>query len=239
VARRPNLLIVRAGDTSLHERWLAGAAHRNFDLMVSYYGSTPNRFNERVEFYHAMKGPRWPAHHALCTHHFAMLGQYERVGFACDDLDASADTWNRLFDFCDWYDLDLAQPSVEGYTSWDLTRPQPGCLLRYTSFVEAMAPVFSRRALAKARATFGESTSGWGLSFLWSRLLLYPEYRSAVVDAVSIVHTTPIRQGTLRPTLDALGIDPLKEREEVLARHGIKSFWLGEYARLRVAHGEE
>ena len=230
---------MRAGDTSLHERWLAGAAHRNFDLMVSYYGSTPNRFNERIEFYHAMKGPRWPAHHALCTHYFAMLGQYERVGFACDDLDASADTWNRLFDFCDWYGLDLAQPSVEGYTSWDFTRPQPGCLLRYTSFVEAMAPVFSRRALEKTRATFGESTSGWGLSFLWSQLLPYPEYRSAVVDAVSIVHTTPIRQGTLRPTLDALGIDPLKEREEVLARHGIKSFWLGEYARLRVAHGEE
>jgi hypothetical protein len=239
MARRANLLIVRAGDTSLHERWLAGAARRNFDLLVSYYGSTPNRFNERVEFYHAMKGPRWPAHHALCTHYLAMLGGYERVGFACDDLDASADTWNRLFDYCAWYELDLAQPSVLGHTSWDITKPQPGCLLRYTSFVEAMAPVFSRRALEAARATFGESISGWGLSFLWGRLLPYPEYKTAIVDAVSVVHPSPIRHGTLRPTLDALGINPEKERDEVIARHGIKAFWLGEYARLRVSHGDE
>jgi hypothetical protein len=239
MARRPNLLIVRAGDTSLHERWLAGAARRNFDLLVSYYGSTPNRFNERIEFYHAMKGPRWPAHDALCTHQLAMLEGYDRVGFACDDLDANADTWNRMFDTFAWYELDLAQPSVQGHTSWDITRTHSGCLLRYTSFVEPMAPVFSRRALAKVRGTFGESISGWGLSFLWARLLPYPEYKTAVVDTVHVVHTSPIRQGTLRPTLDALGIDPEKERQEVMARHGIESAWIGEYARLRVSHGEE
>jgi hypothetical protein len=87
--------------------------------------------------------------------------------------------------------------------------------------------------------TFGESISGWGLSYLWGRLLPYPEYKTAVVDAVSVVHTSPIRQGTLRPTLDALGIDPEKERDEVTARHGIKAFWLGEYARLRISHGDE
>ena len=70
-------------------------------------------------------------------------------------------------------------------------------------------------------------------------MLPYPEYKTAVVDAVHVVHTTPIRQGTLRPTLDALGIDPEKERLEVMARHGIESAWIGEHARLRVSHGEE
>src|SRR2546423_553078 len=41
---RRNLVIVRAGDTSLHENWLAGPVDRNWDLIVSYYGDDPERF---------------------------------------------------------------------------------------------------------------------------------------------------------------------------------------------------
>ncbi|HUL94574.1 MAG TPA: hypothetical protein VLT89_01125 [Usitatibacter sp.] len=236
---RPNLLVVRAGDASLHERWLAGARQRSFDLMVSYYGDVPGRFNHGIEYYHAMKGPRWPAHDALWKHQRALFESYGHVGFACDDVDANADSWNRVFQGCAWYELDLAQPAVDGHVNWEITRRVPGSMLRYTSFVEAMCPVFSRRALQRVAPTFGESISGWGLSFVWSKLLPWPDYRSAIIDAVTVTHTTPMRQGTLRPTLDALGIDPEKERSEVLARHGIESFWMGEHARLRIAKNDE
>ena len=236
---RDNLLIVRAGDTSLHPRWHEAYPRRNFDLMVSYYGATPNKFNERCEYYHAMPGPRWPAHHAICSHHMELLRRYRRVGFACDDLDATSETWNSLFHYCDWYELDLAQPAVVGEVIREITEPQEGCLLRYVSYVELIAPVFSARALEKLSPTFSESVSGWGLPYVWSGMLPYPQYKMAVIDCVRVVHTSPVRQGTLRPTLDALGINPEKEIEEVMARHGIKRFWMGEHARLLISHETE
>jgi hypothetical protein len=234
---RDYLLIVRAGDASLHPRWMAG--DRNFDLMVSYYGRTPNQFNRGCEYYHAMPGPRWPAHDAIAKHHMDLLRRYRRVGFACDDLDATSRTWSSLFSYCDWYEIDLGQPAVEGHVVREITSPQPDSLLRYVSYVEVMAPVLSPRALEKLAPTFSESVSGWGLPFVWSQLLPYPEYKLAIVDAVRIVHTTPVREGTLRPTLDALGIDPEAEMKAVQARYGIERFWMGEHARLSISHDEE
>lgn len=236
---RPNLLIVCAGDSSLHPRWLAGGKPRNFDLLVSYYGATPERFRADGDIYHAMPGPRWPAHHAIYAGNRELLGRYQHVAFACDDLDATTDTWNRLFNACEWYELDLAQPAIEGYISREITRPQPGCLLRYTSYVEIMCAVLSRRALARLGGTFAESVSGWGLPYLWSKLLPYPEFKLAIVDSIRVHHTTPVRQGSLRPTLDALGIDPLAEMRQVMARHGIVDPWIGEHARLPIVHGTD
>ena len=113
-----------------------------------------------VEYYHAMKGPRWPVHHMLFTQQAKVLQNYSHIALVCDDLDANVATWNTMFHFCDWYGLDLAQPAVLGHVSWDITRPQPGVLLRYTNFVESMAPVFSRRVLDRVVPTFSESISG-------------------------------------------------------------------------------
>lgn len=236
---RNHLLIVRAGDDSLHPRWLGHGEPRTFDLMVSYYGDTPGRFNEGIEYYHAMKGPRWPAHHAICSHHMPLLRKYRRVGFACDDLDATPVIWNAVFNTCDWYELDLAQPAIDGHVGREITRAQPDCLLRYTSYVEVMCPVLSARALEKVHGTFGESVSGWGLDFVWSSMLPYPEYKLAIIDNLHVVHTTPIRKGSLRPTLDALGIDPQAELKQVTARRGIADFWIGEHARLPIAHAAD
>ena len=41
---RRNLVVVRAGDSSLHPGWLAGPGERNFDLVVSYFGDDPAKF---------------------------------------------------------------------------------------------------------------------------------------------------------------------------------------------------
>jgi hypothetical protein len=229
---RPNLLIVRAGDASLHPRWLGNAAPRSFDLLVSYYGATPGRFRDDGDIYHAMTGPRWPGHDAIFSENREFLARYRRIALACDDLDATVDTWNRLFHLSEWYGLDLAQPAVLGHASYEITRPHPGCLLRYTNYVESMCPTFSQRALGAVRHTFAESVSGWGLGSLWSSLLPWPEYRTAIIDQVCVTHTLPVRQGSLRPTLDALGIDPAAEMREIARRHALADFRQREYARL-------
>ena len=58
MARRKNLVIVRAGDSSLHEEWLQGEGERNWDLIVNYFGDDPQRYRkddvQRID----SKGPK-------------------------------------------------------------------------------------------------------------------------------------------------------------------------------------
>jgi hypothetical protein len=222
-AERPNLLIVRAGEGSLHPQWIMGNGDRNFDLLVSYYGEVEGRYREDADYYHVMRGPRWPAHDAICRTHEPLLASYEFVGFACDDLIGGPQAWSALFDICARYRLDLAQPAIEGPVSHEITRPVEDSILRYTNFVEIMAPVFSRRALAVAKSSFAESVSGWGLDVLWAHLLPPDYWRLAIVDAVRVAHSRPLRQGTLYPTLRALGVDPIGEINGIMSKFGLRS----------------
>ena len=62
VGKRNVLVIVCAGDTSLHdeERWYA--ADRTYDLCVVYFGNDPvvaQRFERDSDYYHAQRGPKW------------------------------------------------------------------------------------------------------------------------------------------------------------------------------------
>ena len=62
VGKRNVLVIVCAGDTSLHdeERWYA--ADRTYDLCVVYFGNdsvVAQRFERDSDYYHAQRGPKW------------------------------------------------------------------------------------------------------------------------------------------------------------------------------------
>jgi hypothetical protein len=236
---RRNLIVVRAGDASLHRRWMNDSRARKFDLLVSYYGSLPGRYQNRADHYHEMQGPRWPAHDWLWRNQREIFDRYDRVAFVCDDIDAVTASWNLMFDLCERFDLDLAQPAIGGYASHAITQPVDGSLLRYTNFVEIMCPVFSRRALALCGDTFGQLVSGWGLEFLWAALLPYPQFRIAIVDQVCVDHTRPTRKGPLRPVLDALGVDPEVELNETLARLGVSDLHKIEIARLSLQNADE
>jgi len=236
---RRNLIVVRAGDNSLHRRWMNDSRARKFDLLISYYGTLRGRYQTRADHYHEMQGPRWPVHDWLWRNRREIFDRYERVAFVCDDVDAVTASWNLMFELCEWFDLDLAQPAIGGYATHPITQPVEGSLLRYTNFVEVMCPVFSRRALALCGDTFDQSVSGWGLSFLWAALLPYPRFRIAIVDQVCVVHTGPPREGSLRPVLDALGVDPMVELKEIVARLGLSGPKGFEIARLSLQHARE
>jgi hypothetical protein len=186
---RKNLILVRAGDDSLHAQWLLGREPREFDLCISYYGSVPDRYRAEADHYHVQYGPRWPAHHAICQQHWEWLCRYERIAFVCDDLTAPVENWNQLFRVCADHDLDLAQPAIEGPTNHIITQPQAGYLLHLTDLVEIMCPVFRVSILEQLRWTLAESRSGWGLSYVWNQRLPYPEFRQAIVDTVRVRHT--------------------------------------------------
>ena len=92
-------------------------------------------------------------------------------------------------------------------------------LLRYTSFVEIMAPCFHRDAIWKLVPTFNRNLSGWGLDCIWPGMLQGRVDEVAVIDQIQICHPRPINAANY-PALTASGKTAWGEMAEVLREHG-------------------
>ena len=218
--RRRNLVVLRAGDSSLHRGWLDEPA-RDFDLFVSYYGSVPGRHEETSDYYEARRGAKWTGIDALLRDYAQLLDVYEAFWFPDDDLETSGAEIDRMFAFFRAYRLCLAQPALtrDSYYTWDTLLQEPDCHIRYSGFVEVMAPIFSRDALRICRPTFAESRSGWGLDWLWPTLCReHGLDRIAVIDATPVRHTRPVGGELYRNNPD---LDPRAEARRLLRRYGI------------------
>ena len=219
-ARARSLVVLRAGDASLHPQWIA-AAERDFDLFISYYGNTPGRWREHADGYEERRGPKWPALADLLRERPELLNDYATFWFPDDDLAASAPTIDRMFAFFKAYQLALAQPALtrDSYFTWNTLLQDPSCHLRFGGFVEVMAPIFSREALRVCLPTFGQSTSGWGLDWVWPVLL-----RRAGLERLAIIDATPVRH--TRPPGGELyrnhpQMDPRRDAETLLRSYGL------------------
>ena len=226
---RPNLVIVRAGDGSLHPNWLNGPGEeRNWDLIVSYFGNDPDKFRDGDWVRIDRKGPKIPPLYELLSARRDLIDKYGYIWLPDDDLACTCEQINRMFEICHAEKLDLAQPSLshDSYFALAVTLHNSCFRLRYTSFVELMAPCYSAPAMSRLLESFAESTSGYGLEELWVQLL-GEEAAIAIIDAVQIRHTRPMG-GPLYKSLAAVGSDPWTDLERVFAKHGItrRRFWV-------------
>ena len=108
---RDYLVVTRAGDRSLHPRWLSG--WRNWDLALSCYGTKPP---ERSEVWVAVThvgGPMWDPLHSFLTDHADLVSRYGYVMLPDDDLLLSPVEISRFFSICDRQCFALAQPSLD------------------------------------------------------------------------------------------------------------------------------
>lgn len=176
-----NLILCRVGDTSLHKNWLQSAEYKNFDVAISYYGDHPERFAEDGSFYEHNKGTKYPTLYTFIVNNMARFLEYEAIWLPDDDLDTDTKTINQMFSMFQENKLWLAQPSLspDSYS------------FRHTNFVEVMAPLFSRQSLLQCLFTFNQSISGYGLDFIWPKILGLPKDKIAVFDSVSVRHTRP------------------------------------------------
>jgi Protein of unknown function (DUF707). len=188
-----NLVIVRAGDSSLHEQWLAGPEDRNWDIVVSYFGSDPERYRQGDVTRIDGRGPKWPALYELVLAHRDEILGYDFVWFPDDDLAADTKTINTMFSMCAQLNLQLAQPALtlDSYFTHVITLVNKAFKVRFTNFVEIMAPVLSRSFLNQCATTFAENMSGYGLDTLWPTWCKESN-KIAILDACTIKHTRPV-----------------------------------------------
>lgn len=217
MGQRRFLVMARAGNASLHRKWIGGAG-RTFDLFLSCYGDRPEEYAADAEHLRKMKSTKWPAWHAHIGEARELIASYDAVWFPDDDLLIDTAGINRMFDLFMAFELAMAQPalSLDSYYSHPILLQDAGHILRFTNFVEVMGPVFSREALAILYPTFAQSRTGWGLDYLWPHLLAQRGMgaRVAVIDAVSMTHTRPVGGGDIyQAQVDAGAADLARLRE--------------------------
>lgn len=218
--RRKNLVILRAGDSSLHPEWVKGDV-RDFDLFISYYGSTPDLHKDTADFYEMRKGPKWSCIADLMQVHPELVDRYDAFWFPDDDLASTTDNINQMFAFFHAFKLALAQPALtrDSYYSWNNLLQRDDYLIRYVQFVEVMAPIFDRASLKVCLQSFGESRSGWGLDWLWPELIGQArDDRIAIIDATPVKHTRPIGGNlyTNNPELD-----PRRDEQMIIEKYNL------------------
>jgi hypothetical protein len=216
-SKRKNLIILRAGDKSLHPVWYSGC-DRSWDLALSYYGDLEDPFPGYRDFIHICKGSKWQGIADFCAKNADLLSRYERIWLPDDDLLIDCDSINEFFLISGELNFGLTQPSLTifSYVSHPITIRHPGNVARETNFVEIMAPCFSAPAWAILRTSFSENPSGWGLEWFWVNQLHTHGIKVGIIDAVSMYHSRPVGSaghgGSSSPRLDM---------KTLLTKHGL------------------
>ena len=209
---RENLVIVRAGQNSLHHHWVS--SRRNWDLIVSWYGSGKPSVPGDACFKQA--GTKWQGLYALLTSGAIDWQKYKYVWLPDDDLLTTCEDINLFFDLQKKTTCSLSQPSLSkgSFIGWTITMQHHFLVYRNTNFVEVMAPAFEVSFLRKMLPTFDYNASGWGLDFLWSIFAGIHSHSCHIFDRIGVQHTRPVGSAGH----GAAGYAPREEWAELVGR---------------------
>ena len=188
---KPYLALFRTGPTSLHHEAVARLDRQNFDYALSHFGDNEPMAKGAV-FVHRQRGAKWPGLEQTLLTHWDTISKYSYVWLPDDDLLCVPEEVSRMFSICDDLKLELAQPALtrDSYYTHLITLKHSEFQLRFTNFVEIMAPVFSIEMLSRVFPTLAGSVSGFGLDTLWPRLSKLGKL--AIIDDTPVKHTRPV-----------------------------------------------
>jgi len=223
---RKYLLVVRAGDQSLHPAWLGNqATERNWDLHISYFGDQAEPFGKLSAGLSLSreKGPKYIGLAECLDKHPAFLENYSHIGFPDDDLCATCATWNRTFSALEALGADIGQPSLDhrSFFFHDVVLQRKWLKYRIVDFVEVMTPIFRTDFLKSVRPTFCYNKSSLGIDFLWRKIGGEAGRTFAVIDSCSVLHTRQIGMGTQYAKSYLGGLTPYQDYRQLLDRYQI------------------
>jgi hypothetical protein len=217
---KPYLALFRAGASSLHPQAVQRLESQNFDYALSWFGDVPPDA-PGAAFVHMQKGAKWPGLEATLQAHAEQIAQYRYVWLPDDDLLCVPEDISRMFLICDELGLELAQPALttDSYFSHVITLRHARFQVRFTNFVEIMAPVFSAAMLQKIRPTLAGNISGYGLDNVWPRLSQLGKV--AIIDDTPVKHTRPVGGPNYKFNREA-SLSPVQEDWLASARYFVE-----------------
>lgn len=219
-SRSKNLVISAVGDSSIHEEWIAGGK-KDFDLALVYYGDQKGRYKNDADYYLESKGYKWHLISDIYEKFERTFSKYSFIWCPDDDVSASPSTLKKMFKYCKDKNLNLAQPSLtaDSFYGMPITLNKFHLEFRFTNVVEQMAPVFKGKVFKDLKKTFRETNSGWGLDWVWPKILDYE--KCGIIDLVQVKHTKEGRVGELYTKYKQENIYPPAEKKKLLRRYQI------------------
>ena len=192
---RPNLIIVRCGKESLHVNWIEANASYNV-ILIPYTDINPeNKINCFVT--DKCIGQKWLPIHSFIVNNFDFVIKHQYFGSQMT-IYIWIEILECFFKAAHEDQVIMAQPalSLNNNYSHIITLSFPNIYSRSVSFVEIMAPLFSREALLSCLWTFNLNTTGWGLEEIWFKILQSKINgdleKIKIYDAFPMTHTRPL-----------------------------------------------
>lgn len=201
---------------------------RAYDLLLNYYQPPAKTPPPDAEHVFVQTGTKTTAMRELLAQRPELFAAYDFILCLDDDIELSAAQIAKFFVIMAENKLDLAQPALAkgSHGSFPVLfakEKSPGW--RKISYVEIMAPAFSRRALFAAQKCFDAGVSGFGVDALIGATIRQKFGDGvAVIDRIAAHHRREIdlEGGALYRFLSARGIDPGVELGIILADHGLE-----------------
>lgn len=181
------LVFSSVGDRNNIKSWTTDLSKKNFDLVLYYFGEEDNPVLD-ADLLVKRKGLKFENFHHYLEHN--NIEKYTSIWIVDDDIIMHTASINKMFRLFSKYKLWLAQPSFDSMSlaPFYITRNNPKCLLRYTNFIENNTVVISTEVIPLLKDSFKHAGTGFGIDYVWTSILGYPENKIAVIDAVSCCH---------------------------------------------------
>jgi len=225
--QRRNLVLVRAGDASLHPSFLAGsAAPRTWDLHISYYGSVgaPAAVEGEVFTWSADGGRSKFNGISACLEKAPFsLDSYDYIAIPDDDLICSRDDWNAAFALAREFAMAACQLSLHprSFYAHDITLRRKGLRLRWVTMIEPIAPIYRVDVFKRLMPIFQLPDNLWAIDYLLAELLKDQPKSLAILDAVSVLHTRAPMSGPTYDMFREAGVTPQEIRDQFLRTYGL------------------
>ena len=219
-----NVIISRNGPNSLHQEWLINSDSKSWDLILLYYDEDSFRRTQSQEgksyFY---PGGKWEAYYNFFRDYPEVLNDYDFFWFADDDISIQGKAINKMFQSMNDYDLDIAQPamSLDSYFSYLVTIQCEFLKIRFSNFVEVMAPCLRKSVVKDMLPFFKDAFTGMGLDSIWTHKTRKEPNKIAILDEVVMNHTRPVG-GPLHQKLKEKNITFEEEISSNINKIGIK-----------------
>lgn len=241
-SKREYLVLAVSGDISQVSNWLKDFDEQSkWDLALLYYGGNPYHECPQCIAVNRQAGAKFNLIYQFMNSAFWQEAkhQYKAIMITDDDLIMDVHSLNIAFDVFTRYGLKLAQQSVcrafNSYCMWDHLFQRSETLLRYTTWVEIMAPIFEANVFnTMLKHTLDGAYTGMGLDTVWPRLLKFDRKGIAVIDAVCMAHPKmPLKSMAGRKRIyNELPINQQEEERKTLQKYKLTLADVGRIVRV-------
>lgn len=208
-----NLVILCAGNESLHikNNWTKNV--REFDLCVLYYGKNEKmceEYKKGCKYFCEVEGAKWKNIHQILKNN-DFWKKYEFIWFPDDDLEVDVEQVNKMFKIVLEKNIGLSQPSLmnENVSHMGLLhRSEMGDVFK-AEFVEIQMPCIRKKEVETIVLPMldenEDNISGWGFDHYWAKMI----DEKYIVNRVIVRHTKPVSINS--GFYEKFGINPFEE----------------------------